>query len=57
MREFCHHANLYCSLDHLHATVDPTDQPPGSAVDLSTALALGYETWSDIRGLELGARR
>jgi hypothetical protein len=54
MREFCTHANLYCSLDHLHETVDASVQP-GRAVDLPTALALGSDTWSDIRGLEFRA--
>ena len=42
VEDFCRHANLYCSRDHLTAVVPP--DRPGRAVDVAEAAAIGRIT-------------
>ena len=46
VEDFCRHANLYCSRDHLTAVVPP--DRPGRAVDVAEAAAIGRLTWRDV---------
>ena len=46
VEDFCQHANLYCSRDHLTAVV--TSNRPGRAVDVNEAAAIGRTTWRDV---------
>jgi hypothetical protein len=43
VEDFCRHANLYCSRDHLMAVVPPDG--PGRAVDVAEAAAIGRTNW------------
>jgi Alkylmercury lyase len=47
--DFCRHANLYCSPEHL-ASVVPAGQP-GQAVDVAAAAAIGRTSWHDVAEL------
>jgi len=46
VEDFCQHANLYCSRQHLAAVVSP--DRPGRAVDVAEAAAIGRVTWHDV---------
>ena len=46
VEDFCRHANLYCSRDHLTAVVPP--DRPGQAVDVAEAAAIGRLIWRDV---------
>ena len=46
VEDFCRHANLYCSRDHLTAVVRP--DRPGQAIDVAEAAAIGRLTWRDV---------
>ncbi len=46
VEDFCRHANLYCSRDHLMAVVPP--DRPGRAVDVAEAAAIGRINWRDV---------
>lgn len=45
--DFCAHADMYCSPDHLARHIDTTTTP-GDAVDLADAASLGRTTWADV---------
>jgi hypothetical protein len=46
VEDFCRHANLYCSRDHLTAVVPP--DRIGQAVDVAEAAAIGRLSWRDV---------
>ncbi len=50
MADFCGHADLYCSVEHLQQRIDPTITP-GAVIDLPAAAAYGRETWADVRSV------
>jgi hypothetical protein len=45
--EFCSRANLFCSLVHLRAWVDP-DASAGDVMAIENVAALGREAWADV---------
>lgn len=45
IQDFCNHANLYCSPDHLTATV--AKGSPAQIVTVADAAAIGRQTWQD----------
>ena len=45
--DFCAHADMYCSPDHLARHID-TANSPGDVVDLIDAASLGRATWADV---------
>jgi hypothetical protein len=46
VEDFCRHANLYCSRDHLTAVVPP--DRTGQTVDVGEAAAIGRLSWRDV---------
>lgn len=46
VEDFCAHTNLYCTAEHLAATVP--DAASGRAVTIGEAVTLGRSTWSDV---------
>ena len=49
VEDFCRHANLYCSPEHLRAMVsDPSSGRPVSVAD--AAVVIGRTTWHDVVG-------
>jgi hypothetical protein len=45
VEDFCDHANLYCSPEHLSATVPKGS--PGRIATVADAVAIGRQTWDD----------
>jgi hypothetical protein len=45
VEDFCSHANLYCTSEHLAATVPKGS--PGRIVAVADAAAIGRQTWDD----------
>jgi hypothetical protein len=45
VQDFCNHANLYCTSEHLTATVPKGS--PGRIVTVADAAAIGRQTWDD----------
>ena len=45
VEDFCHHANLYCSADHL--TIHPGADAVGRALSVAEVVAIGRATWAD----------
>lgn len=45
--DFCAHADMYCSPDHLARHIDTTNIA-GNALDLADAASLGRGTWADV---------
>lgn len=54
--DFCAAADLYCSVEHLEARV-ADNLTPGRMTDLAGAARLGWDTWADVRDLELDQAR
>jgi alkylmercury lyase len=46
VEDFCRHANVFCSREHLVATVG--GEAAGAVLSLTEAAALGRRTWSDV---------
>jgi hypothetical protein len=51
MNEFCATADLYCSTDHLRASID-VDRP-GAVTTLAAAAVLGRDVWADVADVDL----
>lgn len=49
---FCAHADLYCSPEHLGRNID-TARTPGDIADLAAAESLGRDVWADVVGVKL----
>jgi alkylmercury lyase len=45
VEDFCNHANLYCSADHL--TANAPNKAPGRVLTVAEAVAIGRHTWAD----------
>lgn len=48
LADFCAHANLFCTPEHLDAWRNTSGQPPGRVVTLAEIAALAFDAWSDV---------
>jgi alkylmercury lyase len=48
IKDFCTHANLFCTPDHLDSWRDTMNNPPGQALTLADIPALAHRAWADI---------
>ncbi|MGH9030733.1 MAG: organomercurial lyase [Acidimicrobiia bacterium] len=49
---FCAHADLYCSREHLGRNID-TARTSGDIADLAAAVSLGCDVWADVASVTL----
>jgi alkylmercury lyase len=51
MADFCTHANLFCTTEHLDAWRTASGDPPGRALRLTEIAPLAHAAWADVASL------
>jgi alkylmercury lyase len=51
MADFCAHANLFCTTEHLDAWLTAIGDPPGRALRLTEIAPLAHAAWADVASI------